>query len=67
VCEHVSTCRTAEDKDRSRGSGFLVSRMRTEGRNQGERKRQQLAYEGKVAATTGRAGREVVDVEVPES
>lgn len=59
VREHVSTCRTAEDKDRSRERAH-VSRTRVEGRQEPRKERETrwISYGGKVAATAGRGGRD---------
>lgn len=67
VCEHVSTCRTAEDKDRSRERAF-VSWVKAERRNWRERARERNLLDCLMEARWRRPSAvvKVVDVEVPE-
>ncbi|EGI65532.1 hypothetical protein G5I_05921 [Acromyrmex echinatior] len=64
VCEHVSTCRTTKDKDRSTEQAF-VSRVKAKGRNRGERARERNLLDCLMEARWRQPG-VVVDVEVPE-
>jgi len=68
VYEHVSTCRTTKDKDRSREQAF-VSRVKAKGRNRGERARERNLLDCLMEARWRRPGVvvKVVDVEVPEN
>ncbi|KYN10762.1 hypothetical protein ALC57_17369 [Trachymyrmex cornetzi] len=64
ACEHVSTCRTAEDKDRSRERAF-VSWVKAKGRNRGERARERNLLDCLMEARWRQPGVvvKVVDVE----